>query len=175
MKKTKLVAYSGMITALSVVLLFIGSISFSLGYVTPVISGYLMIFLIESVSYKSAFITYLSTSLISFLLLNDKETALFYVLFFGYYPIFRVYLSKIQSKLISTVIKLIVFNVSMAIIQLLLVYIFNISFSNIFGTSGVILFALLLNLLFVLYDLTYDKLIIIYNLKLKQKLDRFVK
>ena len=175
MKKTKLVAYSSMITALSVVILFIGSISFSMGYVTPVITGYLMIFLIESVSCKSAFITYLATSLISFLILNDKETALFYIVFFGYYPIFRIYLSKIHSKLIRTVIKLIVFNVSMAIIQLLLVYIFNIPFSNIFGTFGVILFALSLNIIFILYDLTYDKLILIYNSKFRQKLDRFVK
>ncbi len=175
MKKTRLVAYSGIMTALSVVLLFLGSISVSLGYAVPIFTGLLMIFLIESVSVNSAVITYFAVSLLSLLLLNNKETALFYVLFFGYYPILRIYIQKIKLKSVRIILKLILFNVSMTAVQLILVYILNIPFDNIFGKLGIILFALALNFIFVLYDITYDKLLIIYDRKFRRKIERFFK
>lgn len=175
MKKTRLVAYSGIMTALSVVLLFLGSISVSLGYAVPIFTGLLMIFLIESVSVNSAVITYFAVSLLSLLLLNNKETALFYVLFFGYYPILRIYIQKIKLKPVRIILKLILFNVSMTAVQLILVYILNIPFDNIFGKLGIILFALALNFIFVLYDITYDKLLIIYDRKFRRKIERFFK
>lgn len=175
MKNAKLAAYSGVVSALSVILLFIGSISFSLGYVMPIVSGLLMIFLIESVSYKSAFISYISTCVLSLLLLNDKETALFYVLFFGYYPILRTYLCKIKPIIVRIILKLIIFNISMLSVQLFLIYLFNIPFDNTYGKIGIILFALALNLIFIMYDITYDKLIIIYDRKIKQKLSKIIK
>lgn len=175
MKKTRLVAYSGIMTALSVVLLFLGSISVSLGYAVPIFTGLLMIFLIESVSVNSAVITYFAVSLLSLLLLNNKETALFYVLFFGYYPILRIYIQKIKLKPVRIILKLFLFNVSMTAVQLILVYILNIPFDNIFGKLGIILFALALNFIFVLYDITYDKLLIIYDRKFRRKIERFFK
>ena len=68
MRTAKTAAFAGVLTAMSVVLLFVGVIVSPLSYVLPIATGLLVILLIESVSVKSALLTYFSTSLLSFIL-----------------------------------------------------------------------------------------------------------
>ena len=175
MKTAKTAAFAGVLTALSVVLLFVGVIITPLAYVLPIATGLLMILLIESVSVKSAVLTYFSTSFLSFILFGGKETVLFYVMFFGYYPILRLSLSKIKFKPLRFIIKLLIFNAAMAGVQLVLIYVFGIPFDNMFGKMGIALFFAALNLIFVLYDFTFDMLVMIYNKRLKRKISRIIK
>lgn len=175
MKNAKASAFAGVISALSVVLLFLGAVSVSLSYVLPIATGLLMILLLESVSVKSAVLTYFSTSFLAFILLGGKESVLFYIMFFGYYPILRIKLSKIKPKLIRLLIKLVIFNIAMAGIQLILIYVFGIPFDNMFGKIGIALFFVALNVIFILYDYTFDLLVLIYNSKLKSKISKIIK
>ncbi len=175
MKNAKASAFAGVISALSVVLLFLGAVSVSLSYVLPIATGLLMILLLESVSVKSAMLTYFSTSFLAFILLGGKESVLFYIMFFGYYPILRIKLSKIKPKPIRLLIKLVIFNIAMAGIQLILIYVFGIPFDNMFGKIGIALFFVALNVIFILYDYTFDLLVLIYNSKLKSKISKIIK
>lgn len=175
MKNSKVIAYSGVATALSVVMLFLGSIFWVLGYTMPLVASLVMIILLDSISQKSALLTFISTSIISFILLNDKECVLLYILFFGYYPLIRDKINDIKSKFLSYLLKFITFNAAMVLTQVLCVYVFGIPFDDMLGKWGIVLFVLCLNLVFVVFDKLYTLLLKLYRIKLKKKVEKYIK
>lgn len=175
MKNSKVIAYSGVATALSVVMLFLGSIFWVLGYTMPLVASLVMIILLDSISQKSALLTFISTSIISFILLNDKECVFLYILFFGYYPLIRDKINDIKPKFLSYLLKFITFNAAMVLTQVLCVYVFGIPFDDMLGKWGIVLFALCLNLVFVVFDKLYTLLLKLYRIKLKKKVEKYIK
>lgn len=175
MKNSKVIAYSGVATALSVVMLFLGSIFWALGYTMPLVASLVMIILLDSISQKSALLTFVSTSVISFILLNDKECVLLYVLFFGYYPLIRDKINDIKPKFLSYLLKFVSFNAAMVLTQILCVYVFGIPFDDMLGKWGIVVFALCLNLVFVVFDKLYTLLLRLYRIKLKKKVEKYIK
>lgn len=175
MKNSKIIAYSGVATALSVVMLFLGSIFWVLGYTMPLVASLVMIILLDSISQKSALLTFISTSIISFILLNDKECVLLYILFFGYYPLIRDKINDIKPKFLSYLLKFITFNAAMVLTQVLCVYVFGIPFDDMLGKWGIVLFVLCLNLVFVVFDKLYTLLLKLYRIKLKKKVEKYIK
>ncbi|WP_294825095.1 hypothetical protein [uncultured Eubacterium sp.] len=175
MKNSKIIAYSGVATALSVVMLFLGSIFWVLGYTMPLVASLVMIILLDSISQKSALLTFISTSIISFILLNDKECVLLYILFFGYYPLIRDKINDIKPKFLSYLLKFITFNAAMVLTQVLCVYVFGIPFDDMLGKWGIVLFVLCLNLVFVVFDKLYTLLLRLYRIKLKKKVEKYIK
>lgn len=175
MKNSKVIAYSGVATALSVVMLFLGSIFWVLGYTMPLVASLVMIILLDSISQKSALLTFVSTSVISFILLNDKECVLLYVLFFGYYPLIRDKINDIKPKFLSYLIKFVSFNAAMVLTQILCVYVFGIPFDDMLGKWGIVVFVLCLNLVFVVFDKLYTLLLRLYRIKLKKKVEKYIK
>lgn len=175
MKNSKVIAYSGVATALSVVMLFLGSIFWVLGYTMPLVASLVMIILLDSISQKSALLTFVSTSVISFILLNDKECVLLYVLFFGYYPLIRDKINEIKPKFLSYLLKFVTFNAAMVLTQILCVYVFGIPFDDMLGKWGIVVFALCLNLVFVVFDKLYTLLLRLYRIKLKKKVEKYIK
>lgn len=175
MKNSKIIAYSGVATALSVVMLFLGSIFWVLGYTMPLVASLVMIILLDSISQKSALLTFISTSIISFILLNDKECVLLYILFFGYYPLIRDKINDIKPKFLSYLLKFITFNAAMVLTQVLCVYVFGIPFDDMLGKWGIVLFVLCLNLVFVVFDKLYTLLLRLYRIKIKKKVEKYIK
>ena len=175
MKNSKIIAYSGVATALSVVMLFLGSLIWVLAYTMPLIASLIMIILLDSISQKSAILTFVSTSVISFILLSDKECLLLYVLFFGYYPLIRDKINDIKPKFLSVLLKYLTFNASMILTQILCVYVFGIPFDDMLGMWGIVIFIICLNLVFAVYDKLYDLLLKLYRIKLKKKVEKYIK
>lgn len=175
MKNSKVIAYSGVATALSVVMLFLGSIFWVLGYTMPLVASLVMIILLDSISQKSALLTFISTSIISFILLNDKECVLLYILFFGYYPLIRDKINDIKPKFLLYLLKFITFNAAMVLTQVLCVYVFGIPFDDMLGKWGIVVFVLCLNLVFVVFDKLYTLLLRLYRIKLKKKVEKYIK
>ena len=175
MKNSKVIAYSSVATALSVVMLFLGSIFWVLGYTMPLVASLVMIILLDSISQKSALLTFISTSIISFILLNDKECVLLYILFFGYYPLIRDKINDIKPKFLSYLLKFITFNAAMVLTQVLCVYVFGIPFDDMLGKWGIVVFVLCLNLVFVVFDKLYTLLLKLYRIKLKKKVEKYIK
>lgn len=175
MKNPRIIAFAGIISALSVLLLFLGSVIWVLGYIMPIVVSILMIVLVKSVSKKSAILTYVSTSVLSIILLSEKETALLYILFFGYYPIIKNKLDAISSKVIKLIVKLVIYNISVAITQVLCIYVFGIPFDAMFGKWGILLYVFLMNFIFVFYDRLYDAMTKLYIYKLKNRIEKYIK
>ena len=77
-------------------------------YVIPIVTGLLVLFVAEVSDKKWGVGVYFATSLLSLLLITDKEAALTYALFFGYYPLIKDVMEKLP-KALGWVLKFLLF------------------------------------------------------------------
>ena len=175
MKKSKLIALCGMLASLSLVLMFLGSVISIFIYVAPLLCSLIMMVVCDAAGKKYAFITYLAVSIISVLLLPDKECALTYAFFFGYYIIIKDFLEKIKPKWLSFVSKWAVYNLGMLASQLLLIYAFGIPLDMPWGKWGIIVLIVLFNVVFFTYEFMLGRILMIYDLKYRNKVHKLLK
>ncbi len=108
----------------------------------------------------------------------DKESAVFYTMLFGYFPVLSLFLNeKIRSNLIRFVIKFLVFNGSVISAVLICSFVFGITYDDLFsdGIVFILIFIVLLNVLFVIFDLLIDRLCLLYVNKLQKKFRKLFK
>ncbi len=158
MKKAKITALCGMITAVSVVIMLASTLLPVLMYVLPIITSMGVLLVIEIADKKWAFGVYFATSVLSMILLTDKETALTYVIFFGYYPLIKNTIEKLP-RILSRVIKTLVFNAAAVSIGLIGVWLFGVSGEEYteFGKFTIPLLLVLANVVFIMYDFAITK------------------
>lgn len=176
MKKSIRIAVCGVVCALSLLLLFMGGAVSIFIYIMPMLTSFLMIMLRKTFSISDSLVTYIAASLLSVFLVGEKECMLSYVLFFGYYPIIYPSIQKIKSVILRTIVKLMIFNIMLTIIQLMLVYIFGIPFlSEGEGKIFIVLFAVMMNLILLIYDFTVKRIYILYTCRLEKKIKKYFK
>lgn len=166
-----------MAAALSLTLMFAGSLFSVFAYAIPMFLG-IVIFMINKTFGKGyAFYVFLAVSVLSMLFVPDKETALMYALFFGYYPIVKPLIEKIKVKVLPFLLKLLLFNFSVFIIELLCVKVFGIPFfdDGVFSKSVLIIFTAAMNLCFVIYERFLKNFKIIYEKKLEPRITKALK
>lgn len=174
MKNSLKIAVCAVFTAMSVALLFIGGAAFVLVYIMPMVTSMLMIILRKTFGVSAALITYAATSILSFILVPDRECMLMYVLFFGYYPI--VYPSLEKIKVLKWVVKLLLFNSMAALVQLALIFLFNIPFlEEGEGIYIIVIFTVLMNILFIIYDFVIKNTFVLYEKKLEKRIKKYFK
>ena len=155
MKKTRYTTISGMVSALSVVIMLLTNIMPSMMYVIPIITGAIVFAVNEIIGKKWALGVFFVTSFISFILLTDKEAALNYTLFFGYYPLLKPLYEKLP-KVLSWGVKVLTFNVALVAIGLIVTFIFKLPFlDEDMGKFTIPIFAVLFNVVFVMYDIMF--------------------
>ena len=174
MKQSKQLALAGMFTALQTVLMFLGSVMWIFCYLAPILCGLIMIILKDSVGIKFSLISYAVCCIIGVLFLPDKECVLMYIFFFGYYTLIREHFEKLP-KALSVVLKYLLFNVTIAASQLILVYILHIPFDMGFGVWSVPVFAFLMNFMFFFYERLLPRITLLYEKRYKNKVDRLLK
>lgn len=176
MKPASKVAMCGICSALSVLLLFFGGVVTVFAYICPMLTGIIMIVLVTTFGYSSAWITYFVTSVLSFFLVPDKECMLMYVLFFGYYTIIRLMLVKIKPRILQLFVKILLFNAALAAVNLILFYVFGIPFSSAQdGTWVCIVFWIAMNVFFLLYEHLLGLLDVIYKKKIEKRIMKIIK
>ncbi|WP_322176141.1 hypothetical protein [Acutalibacter caecimuris] len=178
MKNTFKLALCGVVAALSVVLMLFEGL-FSLASVAiPAVAGCLLIPLVAEAGAGYALGAYGATSLLCLLLAPDREAALIYLLFFGYYPVLFAVLSKIRPKALRWAAKLAVFNAAAIADALLAVFILGVPVEEftglpLVGRWGPVVLLALANVVFVLYDYTLAGLITQYFRRLHGRLARY--
>lgn len=172
MRESSKAALCGIISSLAVVIMLSTYLSPFLVYTAPAFSGLLLILILNEIGYKWATGTYISVSLISAFVVADKEAAVFYTMFFGFYPTLGFVLNnKINNKIIRLLLKFLSFNVSCIISFLICMYVLALDMSDITG-DGIfftVVFAFLMNVLFYVYDMLIIRLQELYVKKLQKK------
>ena len=114
--KSKAIAYGGLLTALSIIFIYLSTI---LPY-----NKLLMLFLSALIipigliltGTKNSLYIYIASSILSTVLLGMRGNILFYILFFGPYGIIKNLIEKTNNILIEIVLKLIYFNITFFLI-----------------------------------------------------------
>lgn len=172
------VAFCGIICAMSVLFMF-GSLIPAMTYAVPAIAGFLMWTVKEQINRKWALLSFLAMSGLLFLLLPEKEAFIFFVFFFGYYPIIRDLLVKIRPKILSWVARFAVFNVAIVAGFWILCYLIGLNRMleglEGFGEAAVYVMWGMANVAFLLYDLCIPQIMFAYSKWIKPKLNKRVK
>ena len=177
MRKTESqkIALCGMLGALSVVLLLLGS-ALQIGtYAAPMLAAFLLIPVLEEYGTRYALTLYVCVAILAVLFVPETELALFYVLVMGYYPVLRVKLNGVKSTLLRWVLKFAVFNAGTVLVYLLLFALLGPAVLDELLADGVGMLAALLaagNLSFWLCDRALAALTRYYHVILKPKLKK---
>lgn len=168
MKRTRTVAYGGIVSALSVVLLLVAS------YIEVVDLSAVMLVSLGIVLMQIEFGTvssltcFAAVSVLSILLLPQKIPALMYICFGGWYPIAKCFIERLNTVL-SYLFKFVSFNAAIVLYWYLTVFVFMIEQPD--DLIKIALFAAA-NVAFLLYDFVLSRLITYYVRELRFRLSR---
>lgn len=174
MKISVKVALGGLVASLSLVLMLITSVIPFGTYAFPAFAGMLLILIVINIGYRYAVSVYFVTSVLSFLLAADKEAALYYAAFLGFYPIIKGLIEHIHSRVLEYLVKYAVFNLCMIAAFYIGLFILSVpkdSF-NLFGVYLPWVFLILGNVIFLIYDLCITKLVTLYYVKWHKRLNK---
>lgn len=110
MNISKRIAFSGIITALGFAIAYFGNLLSIMKFLAPIVAGFLLILNREIVDLKSAFITYIASTILLLFLAPSKISGLSYFVIFGYYPMIQPKFIKIKPVYVRLLIKFTLFN-----------------------------------------------------------------
>lgn len=155
-----------MLSALGVVLLYMGALIEVIDISMAVIASLLCVFAVIEYGGSAPWLVFAVTGVLS-LLLSPRTPSMMYVVFFGYYPILKEKLEA-RGKKISWIFKEVIFNVALVIMLVLLKTLFMATAD--IPIELVVIAVVLAELVFVLYDFALTRLISLYIFKIRSKL-----
>lgn len=160
------IALGGVISSLSVFMMFCSGILPMLDYTIPTFTGFLMVIMIVETNAAWAFMTYVAVSLLALLITPNLQVSLLFIMFMGYYPILKYYLDKMKARFAAIVIKFVVFNAAIISFYLLFQFVFMtedmLEGMERFGKYAALVLLLIANVFFVLYDRLVGNLTVLY-------------
>lgn len=173
-KQTMQVAFSAVVAALSTVIMAMAGVIPVATVALPALSGLCVIPVVYEFGVRWGFGVFAVVSVLSFFLVADREAALMYVVFFGYYPVLFAFFGRIKKLWLRVMVKVLVFNTAMVLETLAALFVLGIPYEALFfgGVWGILLMLVLLNLLLFIYDYTIPGLIIMYGRRIHPSLSR---
>ena len=165
-----------MVTALGTAVLALTGLIPIGTYALPALAGVLLIPVVAEAGAGWAMSVYLAESLLAALIAADKEAVLFFVLFFGYYPVFKAVLEKrVRQRWLCLLLKLAVFNAAAVLEFLAAIRFLGVPAESyaVFGRQVPLLFLLMGNLVFLVYDYAVSLLVVSYFRRVHAVLKRW--
>lgn len=172
-KSSTQVALGGLSAALCLVMM-LGTVLVPFAtYAAPALAGIALIPIALELGLPVAGITYAAVALLSLLMVPDREAALMFIAFFGYYPILKFKLDRIKFRLLRMLLKLTVFNASILAGYFVIIYLFGLHYLMDELTDG---FGWLLlavgNLCFPVYELALRNITALYLFRIRKTIFR---
>ena len=175
MKQNVKITLCGITVALSVVFMLLSYFPY-FTYAVPAITGLLTMMLVIEINVKWAFAAYLAASVLVFIF-AEPESKLMYICLFGYYPILKALIERINRPVIEWLLKLAEFNAAALLIYMMFAEMFGVSTQD-FGVLGkydAYIFLGLANAVFVLYDITVSRLSGTYMYRIHPRVKKLIK
>lgn len=175
MKQSSKCALGGIMAALSLVILISVAVIPFLTYALPAAAGFLIVLTVIEIDKKWAFGVYAAVAILGLLLIPDKEVAVMYAAFFGYYPILKAVYEQHLPAVVAWVLKCLTFLVTIAGSYYLMIKLMGLEIDEI-KEFGLIAVPALLGaglLAFVIYDIAISKMVLLYDLKWRRRFRRF--
>lgn len=181
--KTKKLTVGAVLSAIGVVLLLLGTLVEVLDLTMAALASFCCIFAVIEMGTGYAWMIYAVTGLISLVMMPQGVGGWIYALFFGYYPIVKCKFEKLKAPL-AWLLKLLSANVAVTAYALISYFVFfgqsdslidEISQLTGLNSIAVIIAVvyIVINVVFVVYDLALSRIIGFYFVKLRKKF-RFI-
>lgn len=163
---TKKISFSAILIALAFLILLLGNVAETVTFSVAAIASLCVIMALSELGYKYAIMVYAATSIIAFLLLPVKDPLLYFAGFFGYYPIVKKLVERINSKIVY-VLKGAIFSCAYSIVAI-------IGIKVLIPEADVIKYVLIgfpiLLIVFYVFDHALSKLIKYYENSLRKRI-----
>ena len=161
--QTKQIALCGMMAAVGVVILLIGSV-LGLGiYLAPIVAGILPVSLEKFCPRRNQVMLWVLVSALAFRVVPEVEETMMYSLFFGWYPILYPDLVKLPKGL-RLLVKLLLFNVAFLVVEFLVMWVLV---PQMVQTWYLVILIVLGNAMFLCYDRMIP--VVIFLMKKRRK------
>lgn len=166
-RRTRGITLCGILSALGVTVMYLGSFLEVLDLTIPVIASFLCVIAVIELGGSWPWLIYAATSVLSLLLLPNKFPPTVYLLMAGYYPMVKEKLEgRIKLRPLLITVKLVIFNVSMALMILAAYFILKLPAETYYMLIAIIVLG---NVTFLLFDRALTKLITLYIVKLRPR------
>ena len=164
----KRIVVCGMLVALSVILLYIGSMFQTLDLSMSAIVSLMVVVIVIEMGYKYAWMTYAATAVLAFVLpLPQKSPAIFYACFMGFYPIIKSHVERFNSMVVRWTIKLLIGNIALVA----MFWLVSLFLPDEFEGGWILVATYILGVIaFVMYDVALTKLISFYFARVRDKI-----
>ena len=163
--KSRTVALCGIFGALALVVMLAGDLIPRATYLSPALAGLLILPVLCEAGRRAGWLFYAGISLLCLLLQPNKEPAVLFCAFLGYYPLLKFTLEKL-SRPLRILCKLVLFNATVLSAYWLMLHLFGLAAlqQEFAGMTNGWLIALLAlaNVTFAVYDIAVARLFILY-------------
>ena len=175
-QKSWAMAYCGIVAALCVALMLLGTVIPIAMFIAPAVAGFLIATVCVECGMQMALTAYAAVSLLALLFVPDREVALIFTVLLGYYPLAKPKFERIRPALLRCVCKLLLCNgavLAMYGLIYLLVPMGSIS-QELRATATAAALATLAmgNVAFLLYDRALHNMLMMYRLVWQPKLHK---
>ena len=163
------VAYPAILSALALMLVYLGSIAPTGSWGIVAAAGLLPSAAIISVNLSAGFLCWASASVLAFLLAPDKLCALLFGVLFGLYPMVKSLVERMRKKPLEYALKLAFFNAAFTVVWLTMTGAVAASLPRALGSSVWVLYGAA-NVVFLLYDYGFSQLIALYISRVQREI-----
>lgn len=165
MKKNHDIALGGILIGLGVVILFLAGIFPTLSYTLAALAGCTVLVAVLEMGLGRAMMVYAGVSILSLLLVAQKDAAVLFVLLFGLYPVLKSIFETRFGRRMETTLKFAYFNI--AIVAAFYSFIYVLGIPNDMGPGLTAGLWGVLNIMFLPYDRLLTIAVTMYNLRIK--------
>ena len=166
----KKISFCGVSGALSIVILFLASITGIGTFAGPVLASVVLTIVLCEYKRRAAVLLYFTVSILSIIIMPDRELAVAYICL-AWYPVIRDLISKIRYRLIRILLKSLVYCVSIGLFYIIVLKILGFDYASerLMATINIVLF-LGGAFAFFLMDLVHGRIALLWAIKWRKKL-----
>ncbi len=175
MKAANKITLCAVMASLATVIMLVSYFPY-LTYAVPAVAGLFVMVVVIEIDCKWAFLSYLSSAFLTFLF-AEPESKLMFIGFFGFYPIIKCLIEKLNRPVFEWILKFLVFNVCVITVYKLIARLLGVSFDdmNHIIKYGELILLGMGNFVFVFYDIAVSRLAGLYSEKLHFRISRMLK
>lgn len=168
------IALGGIIAALCVVCMFLTGVFPMFYLILPMLASALIYVMVIETGIGWGWMTYLSVGFLSFFITPNKDATLVFMLFFGYYPLLRARTNRTHWKVLTWILRLLIFNAAVLAFVGISIYLLGMeelleSMGDYGKYGGLILWGMA-NVMFLCYDFSMGNFPMLYRQYLKPRI-----
>lgn len=171
----QIIALSGLLAAVTLVLLYLASIIPSGWAGVTAVAGLAVAIAVSAAGFYCGAMTYVVSALLSLLLIPAKQVALLFVCLFGLYPLLKQPIERVRLRVAEYLLKLVFFNVVLVIVYHAFFALFFSAVTWEHQIPLLLVVAVVGSVIFLLYDFAFSKVMSMLQARLVPQLRKRIR